>query len=311
MGKVNQHQPYIQHFSHPHVLELTDLQNQPVLVPSSTPCSGCKLQLSGYAYTCQPCNFILHLSCTQLPRLITHPSHSNHTLSLLPMSTYPRGLFNCDACNRGGDGFSYHCAYCDFDLHVACASRPLSITHHSHPHPVQLTFSPPYETKSFSCDVCLKIGFKQWLYRCGACEFDVHMDCATARPLQHHNSFPGATNHLQYRPPTVAGQGSAPARPTYYMHSASTGALQSNPSAGTYGSGNAFMNAAVQGFIEGAAQQVGQTFMRSVIGGGSDGGDGIGGGGADLSGGDSSSTSILDVGSLFPGSILGDSDAQS
>ncbi|KAK3035768.1 hypothetical protein RJ639_033497 [Escallonia herrerae] len=302
MEKVN-HQPYIQHFSHPHVLELLDLQNQPTLMlsSSSTACSGCKLQPSGYVYKCRPCNFTLHFSCTQFPQLVTHPSHPNHTLSLLPISAYPGGIFNCDACKHRGSGFSYHCPHCDFDLHVVCASKPLSITHHSHPRPMQLVFSAPYDTNRFACNVCSKIGSKQWLYRCAACEFDVHMDCAIARPLQHTHA-------------------SVPARPNYYMHSASTGALQSNPLAGAFGTGNAFMKPAVQGFVEGAAQQVGQTFVQSVISGGSGGGGGdsggSGGGGGDCGSadgswaGDSSSTSILGIGSSVLGSIAGDSDTQ-
>ncbi|KAK2978724.1 hypothetical protein RJ640_004247 [Escallonia rubra] len=317
MGKLK-HQPYIQHFSHSHVLELSDLQNQPMLMlsSSSAACSGCKLQPSGYVYTCRPCNFTLHFSCTQFPQLVTHPSHPNHTLSLLPISAYPGGIFNCDACNHRGNGFSYHCPHCDFDLHVVCASKPLSITHHSHPHPMQLAFSAPYDTNSFSCDVCSKIGSKQWLYRCTACEFDVHMDCATARPLQHSNSLPVATHQSQYRPPNttpnpvIAAHASVPARPNYYMHSASTGALQSNPLAGAFGAGNAFMKAAVQGFVEGAAQQVGQTFVQSVISGGSGGGGGDCGSADGSWGGDSSSTSILGIGSSVLGSIAGDSDTQ-
>ncbi|KAM7479602.1 hypothetical protein LguiA_027815 [Lonicera macranthoides] len=194
MGKLD-HEPHIHHFSHPHLLELTNSPSPQPLNPP--PCSACKLPQSGYMYTCTPCNFTLHLSCTQFPHLITHPSHPLHPLSLLPTPTYPGGIFNCDACNRRGNGFSYHCPTCDFDLHVLCASKPLSISHHYHPdHPLDLTFRPPYETKGFSCDICSKIGSKQWLYRCVSCEFDVHMDCATATPTpraqpQRSHPFPG------------------------------------------------------------------------------------------------------------------------
>lgn len=94
------------------------------------------------------------------------------------------------------------------------------------------------------------------------------------------------------------------------MHSVSTGGrLQNNyPAAstqvgvvgtsyntGTTTVGNDLATAVMTGFVEGAAQQVGQTFIQSIIGGGG------GGGGGDGSG-DSSS---------FLSSILGgDSDTQ-
>ncbi|XP_009614685.1 uncharacterized protein LOC107790522 isoform X1 [Nicotiana tabacum] len=215
----------LKHFSHPHELELcTQLQNP-------TPCSGCKLPPLAQMYMCKPCNFTLHLSCTQFPEQISHPSHPDHPLALLPTSKYPGGLFNCDACNHRGDGFSYHCSDCEYDLHVICASRPLKITHQLHQCQLELTFKNPYtDAKGFSCDVCHKIGVKQWLYRCSSCDFDVHLDCSTSASisavqgptiLQHHHSFPGATSsHNQFQQAPMAAQ----MRPNQFMHSASTGA---------------------------------------------------------------------------------------
>ncbi|KAH0749771.1 hypothetical protein KY290_029003 [Solanum tuberosum] len=350
MGRVklnNDPTSSLKHFSHPHELELcTQLQD---LIP----CSGCRLPPSGQMYICRPCNFTLHLSCAKFPQLITHPSHPNHPLNLLPMSKYPGGQFNCDACKRHGTGFSYHCSYCEFDLHVICASRPLKITHELHQCSLELTFKNPYaNAKGFSCDVCCKIGVKQWLYRCPACEFDVHLDCLTSPPrqeasqstaLQHHHSFPGAPNQFQQvtvgrqarshhlmhaastgaitnnhslqptvfqgqarpnqlfhsastsavpqqqflQPPIIQGQ----ARPNQLFHSASTSAVpqqqflqpttiqgqvrpnqyMQTPGANS-GFGNNLMNAAIQGLVGGAAQQVGQTFMQGIIGGGDNNG---------------------------------------
>ncbi|CAN4100602.1 unnamed protein product [Withania somnifera] len=234
MGRVkstNDPTPSLKHFSHPHELELcTQLQDL-------TPCSGCKLPPLGQMYICRPCNFILHLSCAKFPQLITHPSHPNHPLNLLPTSKYPGGQFNCDACKRHGTGFSYHCSFCEFDLHVICASKPLKITHQLHQCSLELTFKNPYaNAKGFSCDVCHKIGVKQWLYRCPACEFDVHLDCLTSprqevqapasqsNALQHHHSFPGATS--QFEQATMGTQ----ARPNQLMHAASTGTISNNHS---------------------------------------------------------------------------------
>ncbi|KAK4734941.1 hypothetical protein R3W88_009202 [Solanum pinnatisectum] len=328
--------PRLKHFSHPHELELCiQLQNNP------TPCSGCKLPSSPQMYTCKPCNFTLHLSCTQFPKLINHPAHPDHPLALLPRSKYPRGLFNCDACNHRGDGFSYHCRDCEYDLHVICASKPLKITHQLHQCQLVLTFKNPYaDAKGFSCDVCQKIGVKQWLYRCGTCDFDVHLDCSNSAPksavqgstiLQHHHSFPGATSsHNQFQQPpmvekkrpnqlvqsassgamgnhlpqtpilsgqampnqyTQASLGTAQARPNPLLYSTSTGSIPQHQSLQppliqglvrpdqyiqSPGTNNDMMNAAFQGLVEVAAQQVGQTIMQGFVGGGnnSDGNEG-------------------------------------
>ncbi|KAL8123947.1 uncharacterized protein LOC141716700 [Apium graveolens] len=360
MGKLD-HDTQILHFTHPHPLHLnfndqtqgtniSTSNNNPVIAAYML-CAGCKLPANScddFIYSCDPCNFHLHLSCTKFPHLITHPSHASHPLTLLPVSTYPGGVFNCDACNRRGNGFSYHCMLCDFDLHVVCASKPLSVAHHSHHHPLMLTFKNPYETKGFSCDICSKIGAKQWLYRCDVCEFDAHLHCATGRlppPLPPQQSvgmtqihvgpkpsntnsgisgrlqgFSGMANQqpnrissgIQNVPETmgfgfngmtggVQMQQSFPAdagRPNNYYGSEmqrhqsypGTGGgrmqpqQQSYPGTGDGGgmqpqqqsysvaNGGGLMNAAIQGLVEGAAQQVGQNLMQSLIGG--SGGDG-------------------------------------
>ncbi|XP_076900186.1 protein VACUOLELESS GAMETOPHYTES-like [Bidens hawaiensis] len=209
MGKLT-HNTQIKHSSHPHLLQLSsNLQLQ-----TNISCAGCNLLVSSsdHIYACRPCNFFLHASCSKFPELITHPSHREHTLSLLPNSIYPGGFFRCDACSQQGTRFSYHCQVCDFDLHVLCATKPLSVNHPFHPHQLVLTFSSPYGQKSgFSCDVCQSVGSAdQWLYRCVSCEFDVHLHCATAKPaLQHSHSYPGP--------------GSVSHQPQPLTHSMSTG----------------------------------------------------------------------------------------
>ncbi|XP_031113612.1 uncharacterized protein LOC116017214 [Ipomoea triloba] len=309
LNSMNAQYPKLRHFAHPHELELVNL-NLHNPNPNPSICSACKLQeSSGQMYICRPCNFTLHLSCTQFPELISHPCHPEHPLTLLPASSYPGGLFNCDACNRRGDGFNYHCVHCEFDLHVFCASKPLRIAHHMHKCPLQLVFNNPYDdVKGFSCDVCKKIGIKQWLYRCSSCEFDVHLDCSTASapkplplhpqppPIRHHHSFLGSTSHSQYQQVPVA-QGGSLIRPNQLQQqSAGTGAVaynqfvqtppapaivvqaggytrptltqhaQHQPAMGRSG----LLNAAIQGLVEGASQQVGQTIMGSILGRGTD-----------------------------------------
>ncbi|WRX22504.1 DC1 - like 10 [Theobroma cacao] len=211
MGKLS-HDLHIQHFSHPHLLELTN-----PLTLNITPCSGCKLQSSGWMYTCKPCNFTLHTSCSQLPQLITHPAHPGHPLTLLPTPAYPVGCFNCDAC-----------AYTN-------TTRQATIQ------------------------------------------------------FQPRNSYPGR-NNLQY------GNGPVQMNNQYYMQ---TSQSQNNATAM---SGNALMDAAVQGFAEGAGQQVGQNFVQSLMGDDSNNGSNGNNGNNN-----NSSSSILDIGSSLLSGMLGTS----
>ncbi|WZZ04711.1 uncharacterized protein LOC106358426 [Brassica napus] len=195
MGKPTaQNNSFINHFSHPHPLQL-------IPPTSSPPCSACKLTGgNGRVYSCRPCNFSLHESCSKMKQVITHPSHPSHTLTLLVTPVYDGGYFNCDGCGVNGTGFSYQCSLCDFDIHALCAYKPLSIVHNSHPqHTLKLAFHSPYgANKGFSCDICLKIGKNQWLYRCVPCEFDSHVGCINAHHphlLQHSSSAPTPLAH--------------------------------------------------------------------------------------------------------------------
>ncbi|KZV18163.1 hypothetical protein F511_19114 [Dorcoceras hygrometricum] len=280
----------IRHFSHPHDLHPIPSNYSQNLAGL---CSSCKLQPSGTMYTCPPCSFILHQSCVKLPQLITHPAHSGCHLSLLTMSSYPGGIFSCDACGRRGDGWSYHCSRCGYDLHVRCSIKPLNIRHRSHPCDLKLTFQTPYvDSKGFSCDICRLIGENQWLYRCASCQFDAHMDC-TASPrqiLQHQHSLPSSNT----------------AHHSQLMHSASTGGIPSHHGfgqfqgpvnhGGFYGSvptsnhpmmmhnniqrptggglGSNLVTAALGGVVEGVMQQVAATAVQEVISGDAGGGSG-------------------------------------
>ncbi|KAI9169054.1 hypothetical protein LWI28_006265 [Acer negundo] len=192
----------IQHFSHPHPLQLSNYQTQQT--PNAALCSGCKLKASGWIYSCNYCNHFLHISCSKLPQQITHPfDHQNHVLSLLPKPTYSQGLFNCDASGKQGNGFSYHCGTCNIDLHTICATMPLLLIHQSHPHHLNLTFSPPYHNSLFSCEICKNMGSNEWLYRCNLCEFDAL--CATEKakpPVQAPIQPAHQVQHFQAPPPS-------------------------------------------------------------------------------------------------------------
>ncbi|KAL3732738.1 hypothetical protein ACJRO7_029394 [Eucalyptus globulus] len=208
------------HFSHPHPLTLN---HQPQ--PQHASCSGCKLKTAGWTYGCAPCSYFLHISCSKMPPQINHPvDQYHHILTLIPTPVYPVGVFRCDACGKQGSGFSYRCASCNLDLHITCASMPLTQTHPSHHHLLNLTFSPPYTNRSFSCDICQNLGSSQWLYRCHSCEFDAHLSCTMKKPvapvstplqqlpMQSYSALPAQSPQAQnHQPPPQLPQ----ARPYY------------------------------------------------------------------------------------------------
>ncbi|CAK7331767.1 unnamed protein product [Dovyalis caffra] len=276
MGKLPaQPEPAIQHFSHPHPLQLSNYQPQQTLCPAS--CSGCKLKVSGWIYTCTQCNYFLHVSCSQMPQQITHPFHQYHVLSLLSTPIYPGGLFNCYACGKQGNGFSYHCGNCNIDIHTTCATMPLLFTHQSHHHQLNLTFSVPYPNQSFSCDVCHNFGCKQWLYRCNLCGFDAHLDCATAQPTpaqvqtQYYQAASPASGIPQSQ---VVGTplGTGPVMQNYVPNNYGTSPAPSN----VFGSS---MRSSVQ--RNSSFKQIGSLLLPALLGFGINGlGGGTNGGGA-------------------------------
>nr|GMD59496.1 putative DC1, C1-like, Zinc finger, RING/FYVE/PHD-type [Ipomoea batatas] len=112
------------HFSHPHRLKLTEVQEK-----DGKKCSGCEYIITGPVYTCvdPDCgvDFNLHKKCFELPREVRHKSHLDHALTLLPSPPYQDGDgFACNACLQKGSAFVYHCGACSFDLHVECVRWP-------------------------------------------------------------------------------------------------------------------------------------------------------------------------------------------
>ncbi|KAL1535910.1 hypothetical protein AAHA92_28633 [Salvia divinorum] len=119
------------HFSHQHPLAFHQVHHA-----SQTHCSGCKSPATGNVYACWQCSYFLHEQCFHAARSLRHPSHPLHPLSLVPLPTYPSASFFCNSCNLPGDGFSYCCSACDFDIHVHCALIP-------NPNPPHL--APPHD----------------------------------------------------------------------------------------------------------------------------------------------------------------------
>ncbi|CAH1416048.1 unnamed protein product [Lactuca virosa] len=104
------------HFSHAHNLVIHQAHEA-----EKMSCSGCNSLVMGTIYICWQCKFVLHEQCFRATRSLKHPSHPSHPLTLVPYPTYPSNSFYCNSCKHTGNGLSYSCSDCEFDLHVHCA----------------------------------------------------------------------------------------------------------------------------------------------------------------------------------------------
>ncbi|KAL3512514.1 hypothetical protein ACH5RR_025231 [Cinchona calisaya] len=207
------------------------------------------------------------------------------TPTLLPVSGYPGGVFGCDACNRYGDGFNYHCSICEFNPHPICAHKPCNFTHQFHSCPLKLIFKNPYNSR-FWCDICRdSIESNEWRYRCNACDFDIHLHCTAACPAQpmvqggkaqllrwQHPRIPGGiliNNQKQIAGSLVpqrintdssvmrgGGQNIGSSNTAQFLQPQVGSAVQSKNS-------NALANA----WVQGGAQQLGSMAVHGLIGG--------------------------------------------
>ncbi|KAL5721729.1 hypothetical protein ACHQM5_005337 [Ranunculus cassubicifolius] len=295
------YEPSIQHFSHEHPLELLNIKDQPTI--NLVLCAGCKLKPSEWVYACKPCNFLLHIPCSQMPKLIRHPADPNHTFTLLTAPAYPTGLFGCDACGEDGDAFNYSCSTCGIDIHILCATKPLSLTHQTHRCPLNLTFSHPSPSKSFSCNICQREGFNHWVYRCNPCDFDAHLSCATQKPSSSPSRPPVSSQYQTrslvqpqaQRPFGIdsitqlmqgllgGGQQAAPNPLASFMggfNNAAGGGMGQQFAQGIFGGGQQADPNVLAGFMGGlngdgtggTGQQFNQDFMQNILGGGNGGG---------------------------------------
>ncbi|XP_031375857.1 uncharacterized protein LOC116190316 [Punica granatum] len=173
----------IHHFAHEHPLTTIHVN-----VPTEINCKACQEKMSGLAYGCRGCVFMLHESCALLPREIQHPFHPQHQLTLL--SDFET-TFRCKVCERYCQ-FAYNCNECDFNLDVKCAvsitdpsqddqysiDNRREIHHFSHPH--QLTCLHAKTKVGITCKVCQEeiSGDSCEFYCCPDCLFMLHVLCA-------------------------------------------------------------------------------------------------------------------------------------
>ncbi|KFK36671.1 hypothetical protein AALP_AA4G154700 [Arabis alpina] len=131
---------------------------------------------------------------------INHFSH-NHPLS----EVNGVGTFTCDGCKLHGNGKTYRCSDCDYDLHEYCATCPQSLrsSYHAPDHELSLIKGPTHMT---SCYVC-RFYMQGMFYKCKHCSFESHPLC-THGPM--HASSPDATVTQQRSLHDPVGQPSPP-----------------------------------------------------------------------------------------------------
>ena len=134
-------------------------------------CFGCEEPVFGPAYKCSipGCTFLLHKPCTELPHIIQHPVHPEHTLTL----QVPSNDYYCDVCRAfcGGSLF-YRCFPCDFDIDIKCVSRWRFSDEECHQH----TLMPMRRQMQFTCEACAEES-KGIAYLCSLCRVLIHSKC--------------------------------------------------------------------------------------------------------------------------------------
>ncbi|XP_010483048.1 PREDICTED: uncharacterized protein LOC104761629 [Camelina sativa] len=157
-------------------------------------CRGCALPIGeDEFYSCMECDFILHGSCANAPRMIRHPLYP-HPLTLYVANMVPanaKGTFFCDKCHRDGTGFFYwHSVGEDsFCLDLQCASIIEPFEYQGHQHPLFLPWNP--DEKRTLCQMC-KYESNLSKLECTICNYSICYRCA-ALPYKvrykHDNHF--------------------------------------------------------------------------------------------------------------------------
>ncbi|PHU30690.1 hypothetical protein BC332_02783 [Capsicum chinense] len=184
MGRGNQACQAKQHFSHQHIL--TPIVNPPETLTCNA-CAQPNITNNPNFYGCDSCQYFLHENCLSAPRFLNHSSHPSHHLTLLPTPTYSNGSYTCKACGSTGNGCSFSCPCCDFDIHMQCALLPqtLVLPQH-HRHELELIFESPFDDENtlFVCDLCNgNVDLSKWLYYCADCDFGAHIECGISKSV--------------------------------------------------------------------------------------------------------------------------------
>ncbi|KAH1030400.1 hypothetical protein J1N35_042574 [Gossypium stocksii] len=127
----------IEHFKHKHCLMLSDRIRE----YGDKCCNGCLLLISTKFYHCSWCDFFLHKSCAELPKMKLFSKHICEETELFsgskPFSLTSDCMFTCNICSYRSNGFSYKCNECGSQICLRCGTLisqdAIKIPGHKHP----------------------------------------------------------------------------------------------------------------------------------------------------------------------------------
>ncbi|XVF75631.1 hypothetical protein PTKIN_Ptkin13bG0202400 [Pterospermum kingtungense] len=176
--EVNEHGEAIKilHFSHEHNLVLEDKIKED---STDRYCDGCMLSISTSTplyYCSEYCNFFLHKSCAELPKIKHHWFHRFVTTLVY------EDLVGCDLCDRTCSGLFYTSSRENrrFDFCLRCATVPNVIKLEGHKH---ILFY-DYKCKG-QCNGCGD-DHQRGAFRCKECNFSLDFACITLPPAIRH-----------------------------------------------------------------------------------------------------------------------------
>ncbi|XP_010422952.1 PREDICTED: uncharacterized protein LOC104708145 [Camelina sativa] len=186
--------------------------------PLLVPCDACGLvERSDPSYVCFQCNYVVHKSCINLPRVIKLTRHS-HRLSYTPFLP-PKIIYSCRLCYKTIDNkygqYSCNDDFCSYVVHSKCATHqtiwdgrelewepeeldetedvaPFKIVgddlikYFCHEHNLKLEKYNGVRDKDKQCQACILHIDSRNFYNCTQCDFFLHEVCANLpRKLDH------------------------------------------------------------------------------------------------------------------------------
>ncbi|KAK8308220.1 hypothetical protein V6Z11_D02G041000 [Gossypium hirsutum] len=150
--------------------------------PEKCSCYLCKIQWSGFVYSCSLCNFELSVDDIFSPPTITNASHEHPWMLISKKMS-----FICDFCGIVGDHSPYLCATCNLVVHKNCISLPRNIRITRHCHVICFSYSfQQNQVENCMCRICYtEVDTSYGRYCCSAsgCDYIAHAHCATNKSI--------------------------------------------------------------------------------------------------------------------------------
>ncbi|CAA7055225.1 unnamed protein product [Microthlaspi erraticum] len=175
-------------------------------------CNACGIGGERNPYVCLECNFTLHKSCIDLPRVININRHEHRIYRTYDLNL---GDWECGVCRKKIDGAfgAFSCKRCpDYVVHSKCATRKdvwdgkeledepeedevedpyevindKEIKHFSHQHNLGLVDDDIADYEKMRCDACIRPMDSDPFFKCEECIFFLHKACASLPRLKRN-----------------------------------------------------------------------------------------------------------------------------